>query len=75
MKINRKIFSSFGDFVLLVEILEKYITPLGSPGVFVISMKNIFKLRRLFMASRNSRKLLSIFRKSWNVCKFIEKYS
>ena len=41
LKILRKIFWSFGDYELLVEILEKYLATSGSPGVFVNTSKNI----------------------------------
>ena len=33
-----------GDFAGLLEVLEKYLPPSGSPGVFVKSYKNILKL-------------------------------
>ena len=50
-----------------VEILEEFLAPSGTPGMFANSKKNIFKLRRLFMAFRNSRKILTTFKKFWSV--------
>ena len=51
----------------LIEILEKYLAPSGRPGVFLNSLKSILELGGLCIAFRNSRKILSIFRKSWTV--------
>ena len=74
LKILRKIFWSFGDYELLVEILEKYLATSGSPGVFVNTSKIILKLWRFIKACRNSRKIFNNFRKSWSVCEYFKKY-
>ena len=59
----------------LVEHLEMFLATSGSPGMFVNTWKNDLKLWRLFRTCKNSRKISSNFRKSWNVCKYLEKYS
>jgi len=71
--IHRNIFKTLRDFVWLVEIVEKYLGSLQSPGIFVNSYNNILKLGRLCMAGRNCRKILRTFKNSWSVCIFIEK--
>ena len=40
------------DFVWLVKILDKYLAPSGSPGVFVNTQKHIIKLRGLCKACK-----------------------
>ena len=47
-----------GDFVGLLEVLEKYLPPSGSPGVFEKSLENILKLGGLCSACRSSKRYL-----------------
>jgi len=57
------IFEALGDFRWLEEVLEKYLPPTGSSGVFVKSYMNILKLGGLCMACRSSGKIFTNFRK------------
>ena len=47
----------------------------GSPGAFVNISKYILKPWGFIRTCRNSRNMFSNFRKSWSVCKYLEKYS
>ena len=70
-----KIFWSLGNYLWLVEILEMNLATSGSPGAFVNISKYILKPWGFIRTCRNSRNMFSNFRKSWSVCKYLEKYS
>ena len=73
-KNHRKLFWSLQDIPGLFKLQDRYFWPLGNPGDFSKSEKNILKLPKHSRPCQTSGKVFLTFWKSRRLLKIIEKY-